>query len=156
MFALIPAIDTRWSRKPRWNCSVNRVGVQSQCRTTALKINDRNTRQIQQTASVIAADLLTADDRDDDSIPLLKPISCGRGGQAPLIIRLPSATRHLPSLTTWPARTRKVLHGATWRCCARTGKPWTCAPAPWPNASCRTACAKRAATINPAQTPFRS
>jgi superfamily I DNA/RNA helicase len=66
------------------------VGVQAQCRTTVLKINDRNTHQILQTASVIAADLLTADDRDDDSIPLLKPISCRRDGQAPLIIRLPT------------------------------------------------------------------
>ena len=34
--------------------------------------------------------MLTADDRDDDGIPLLHPISCGRDGQAPLVIRLPS------------------------------------------------------------------
>ncbi|MDP2367304.1 3'-5' exonuclease [Rhodoferax sp.] len=34
--------------------------------------------------------LLTADDRDDDGIPLIKPISCGREGQAPTIIKLPS------------------------------------------------------------------
>ena len=70
--------------------SFKSVGVQAQGRTTILKINYRNTRQILQTASLIAADLLTQDDTDDDGIPLLKPISCGRDGQQPLIIRLPT------------------------------------------------------------------
>jgi superfamily I DNA/RNA helicase len=70
--------------------SFKSVGIQAQGRTTILKINYRNTRQILQTASLVAADLLTADDKDDDGIPLLKPISCGRDGEAPLIIRLPS------------------------------------------------------------------
>lgn len=70
--------------------SFKSVGVQAQGRTTVLKINYRNTKQILQTANLIAADLLTADDRDDDGIPLLKPISCGRDGEAPLIIRLPT------------------------------------------------------------------
>jgi hypothetical protein len=70
--------------------SFKSVGVQAQGRTTILKINYRNTKQILQTASLIAADLLTADDKDDDGIPLLKPISCGREGQAPIIIKLPT------------------------------------------------------------------
>jgi Nuclease-related domain/AAA domain/UvrD-like helicase C-terminal domain len=70
--------------------SFKSVGVQAQGRTTILKINYRNTKQILQTANLIAADLLTADDRDDDGIPLLKPISCGRDGQAAIIIKLPS------------------------------------------------------------------
>ena len=70
--------------------SFKSVGVQAQGRTTILKINYRNTRQILQIASLIAADLLTQDDKDDDGIPLLKPISCGRDGQEPLIIRLPT------------------------------------------------------------------
>ena len=33
---------------------------------------------------------MTADDKDDDGIPLVKPISCGREGQAPIIIKLPT------------------------------------------------------------------
>ena len=70
--------------------SFKSVGVQAQGRTTILKINYRNTRQILQTASLVAADLLTADDKDDDGIPLLKPVSCGREGQEPLIIKLPT------------------------------------------------------------------
>ncbi len=70
--------------------SFKSVGVQAQGRTTILRINYRNTKQILQTANLIAADLLTADDSDDDGIPLVKPISCGREGQAPIIIKLPS------------------------------------------------------------------
>lgn len=70
--------------------SFKSVGVQAQGRTTILKINYRNTKQILQTANLIAADLLTADDKDDDGIPLVKPISCGREGQAPILIKLPS------------------------------------------------------------------
>lgn len=70
--------------------SFKSVGVQAQGRTTILKINYRNTKQILQTANLIAADLLTADDKDDDGIPLVKPISCGRDGQAPIILKLPS------------------------------------------------------------------
>jgi hypothetical protein len=70
--------------------SFKSVGVQAQGRTTILKINYRNTKQILQTANLIAADLLTADDKDDDGIPLVKPISCGREGSAPILIKLPS------------------------------------------------------------------
>ena len=70
--------------------SFKSVGIQAQGRTTILKINYRNTKQILQTASLVAADLLTADDQDEDGIPLVKPISCGREGDAPLIIRLPT------------------------------------------------------------------
>jgi superfamily I DNA/RNA helicase len=72
--------------------SFKSVGVQAQGRTTILKINYRNTRQILQTASLIAADLLTGDDdgTNGDGIPLLHPISCGREGEPPLVIRLPS------------------------------------------------------------------
>jgi hypothetical protein len=69
--------------------SFKSVGIQAQGRTTILKINYRNTRQILQTASLIAADLLTAEDKDDDGIPLIRPVSGGREGEEPLIIRLP-------------------------------------------------------------------
>lgn len=72
------------------NFSFKSVGIQAQGRTTILKINYRNTRQILHTASLVAADLLTADDKNDDGIPLLKPVSCGREGQAPVIIHLPT------------------------------------------------------------------
>ncbi len=79
-----------YERTRKKNFSFKSVGIQASGRTTILKINYRNTRQILQVASLIAADLLTADEKDDDGVPLLKPISCGRDGQAPIIIKLPS------------------------------------------------------------------
>jgi Nuclease-related domain/UvrD-like helicase C-terminal domain/AAA domain len=79
-----------YERSRKKNFSFKSVGVQASGRTTILKINYRNTRQILQTASLIAADLLTADDKDEDSIPLVKPVSCGREGQVTQIIRLPT------------------------------------------------------------------
>ena len=70
--------------------SFKSVGIQAQGRTTILKINYRNTKQILQTASLIAADLLSPEDKDDDGIPIVRPISYGREGTSPSIIRLPS------------------------------------------------------------------
>lgn len=79
-----------YERAQKKNFSFKSVGIQAQGRTTILKINYRNTKQILQTASLVAADLLTAEDHDDDGVPLLKPVSCGREGEAPIIIRLPT------------------------------------------------------------------
>ena len=70
--------------------SFKSVGIQAQGRTTVLKINYRNTRQILKTASILATDLLKGEETGDDGIPLLHPISCGRDGHAPLVIRLPT------------------------------------------------------------------
>ena len=78
-------------KNKRLKFSLKSVGINAiGGRSVILRINYRNTRQILQIASLVAADLLTADDKDDDGIPLLKPISCGRDGQAPIIIKLPS------------------------------------------------------------------
>ncbi|MEO8247876.1 MAG: 3'-5' exonuclease [Burkholderiales bacterium] len=71
------------------------VGIEaSGRRSTILRINYRNTRQILHTASRLAGDLLAGAANglvaDDDAIPLLQPISCGREGPEPLVIRLPS------------------------------------------------------------------
>ncbi|MDD4885943.1 MAG: 3'-5' exonuclease [Thiomonas sp.] len=90
LLVLFDDAQSIYERKQKKNFSFKRVGIQAQGRTTILKINYRNTRQILQTASLVAADLLTAEDKDDDGVPLLKPVSCGRDGEAPLIIRLPT------------------------------------------------------------------
>ena len=71
--------------------SFKRLGIQAQGRTTVLKINYRNTKQILRTASLVAAELLTGEDsQDDDGVPLVKPISCGREGPEPVVVRVPS------------------------------------------------------------------
>lgn len=68
--------------------SFKRVGIQAQGRTTILQINHRNTRQVLQTASLIAGSLLMADEQDEDGIPLIQPVSCGRDGPPVIITRL--------------------------------------------------------------------
>ncbi len=70
--------------------SFKSVGIQAQGRTTILKINYRNTKQILQAANLIAADLLSPEDTDDDGIPIVRPISYGREGSNPMVLRLPS------------------------------------------------------------------
>jgi len=79
-----------YQRRRAQQFSFKSVGIQAQGRTTVLKINYRNTKQILQTASAVAADLLTAEDCGDDGVPLLHPISCGREGDAPVVIKLPA------------------------------------------------------------------
>lgn len=79
-----------YQRRRAQHFSFKSVGIQAQGRTTILKINYRNTRQILRTASMVASDLLNAEDSQDDGVPLVQPVSCGRDGSEPVIIRLPS------------------------------------------------------------------
>lgn len=72
--------------------SFKSVGIQASGRTTILRINYRNTRQILQTASLVATKFLSPEERDDDGVPMVQPVSCGREGQEPLLIRLPRAS----------------------------------------------------------------
>ena len=76
--------------------SFRSVGIHAQGRTSVLKVNYRNTRQILETASRIAGTLLVADKSDngsgdeDDGIPLLHPVSSGRVGEEPTVICMPN------------------------------------------------------------------
>lgn len=79
-----------YQRRRAQQFSFKSLGIQAQGRTTILRINYRNTRQILHTASMVAEDLLRAEDSADDGVPLVHPVSCGRDGHAPVIIRLPS------------------------------------------------------------------
>ncbi|MFN0186555.1 MAG: DEAD/DEAH box helicase [Aquabacterium sp.] len=79
-----------YQRRRAQQFSFKSLGIQAQGRTTILKINYRNTRQILQTASMVAADLLNPEDSADDGVPLVQPVSCGREGHEPVVIRLPS------------------------------------------------------------------
>jgi superfamily I DNA/RNA helicase len=78
--------------------SFKSLGIQAQGRTTILKINYRNTRQILELANKIAAGILQPDTADDDGAPLLQPISCGRDGRAPTVMRLPSLKDELRAI----------------------------------------------------------
>lgn len=90
LLVLYDDAQSLYERSRKKQFSFKSVGIQAQGRTTILKINYRNTKQILQTASLIAADLLAPEDRDDDGVPIVRPISYGREGAPPLVVRLPS------------------------------------------------------------------
>lgn len=80
-----------YQRRRARQFSFKSLGIQAQGRTTVLKINYRNTKQILRTASLVAAELLLGEDsQDDDGVPLVKPISCGREGREPVVVRVPT------------------------------------------------------------------
>ena len=81
-----------YDRTKKKTFSLKSVGIQAAGRTTILKINYRNTRQILQLAHRMAGDMLKPEDAEggDDGIPLLQPLSCGREGPEPIVIDLPT------------------------------------------------------------------
>lgn len=80
-------------QKKRLKFTLKSVGIEAtRGRSTILKINYRNTRQILQVASLFAGELLQSgsDDLDNDDSPRVTPVGCGREGPAPLVIHLPN------------------------------------------------------------------
>jgi hypothetical protein len=70
--------------------SFKNVGIQAQGRTTILRVNYRNTNEILDFAAGFAQQLLAQEDADEDSVPRIAPISAGRHGSRPLLIKLPT------------------------------------------------------------------
>jgi hypothetical protein len=70
--------------------SFKSVGVQARGRTTILRLNYRNTREILDFAARFARSLLNPEEADEDGVPRLAPISAGRHGPEPQLIRLPT------------------------------------------------------------------
>lgn len=101
LLVLYDSAQTIYENIKKQKFSFKSVGIQAQGRTTILRINYRNTRQVLTLAHKVAGDLLTPEATDDDGAPLLQPITCGREGPAPLIVRLPTKrdeVRELPTL----------------------------------------------------------
>lgn len=76
------------TRKRRF--SFASVGIQAQGRTTILRLNYRNTAEVLGVAHAFAQELLTAEEAEEDGVPLVAPQSAGRHGPAPEFIQLPS------------------------------------------------------------------
>ena len=70
--------------------SFSSVGVQAKGRTNILKLNYRNTAEILSVARAFADDLLSPVDREEDQAPTVQPMSAGRHGPKPLLVKLPS------------------------------------------------------------------
>lgn len=89
-----------YERGQKRGFSLRSVGIEAQGRTTILRINYRNTRQVLQLANRVAGDMIAGEDaKDDDGIPLLKPMSCGREGPDPIIIDLPALPERAARVT---------------------------------------------------------
>lgn len=95
------------------NFSFKSVGIQAQGRTTILKINYRNTREILNFAAQFATECLKPTTADDDGVPRLEPVSAGRAGEQPVIINLPT----LKEEGAWIAAqlTEQHQNGTPWR-----------------------------------------
>ncbi len=70
--------------------SFSSVGIQAQGRTTILKLNYRNTAEILALARAFADELLSPRDGEEDQAPTLQPMSTGRHGPKPQLIKLPT------------------------------------------------------------------
>lgn len=101
-----------YQEKQKRKFSFSSVGVQAKGRTTILKLNYRNTAEILSVARSFAAELLNAYDTEDDEVPTVQPMSTGRRGPKPLLVRLPNLQKEAEYLAD-------KLTAAN-----RTGMPW--------------------------------
>jgi hypothetical protein len=70
--------------------SLSSVGIQAQGRTSILKLNYRNTREILYFAYEFARQYLTSISADDDHIPLIEPEAAGNTGPKPVVKQVDS------------------------------------------------------------------
>jgi hypothetical protein len=112
-----------FKRSSHHDFSFKSVGVQARGRTTILKINYRNTRQILELAALIAKDILDPKATDDDGVPLIRPVSCGRDGPQPLLIKLPSLKEEAAEIARRIAQARQ--QGVAWQDMAIVHRTWS-------------------------------
>jgi hypothetical protein len=78
------------SGQKRKKFSFKKVGIEAQGRTSILKVNYRNTIEVLNLAYEFAQEIMQPSDTDDDEQPLVKPLSAGRSGLQPQLIRCAS------------------------------------------------------------------
>lgn len=76
--------------KKKLRFSFSSVGVQAKGRTTILKLNYRNTQEILAVARAFADELLSPKDAEEEFAPTVQPMSAGRRGPKPLLIKFPT------------------------------------------------------------------
>jgi len=80
-----------YEKQQKQKFSFRSLGIQAQGRTTILKVNYRNTDEILQVASAFARELLTPDESSDEDSPVrVQPVTGGRHGSLPELIKLPN------------------------------------------------------------------
>ncbi|MES2625115.1 MAG: 3'-5' exonuclease [Pseudomonadota bacterium] len=88
MLLLYDDAQSIYKHKSRRKFTLASVGIQAQGRTTILKLNYRNTREILHFAYEFAKEYFTQN--DDADIPLVEPQVAGRNGEAPTIKKFAS------------------------------------------------------------------
>lgn len=73
-----------YKKRSALDFSLSSVGIKARGRTTILKLNYRNTREILEFAYRFAQEFITAEESDDDHIPIVAPESAGVSGPAPV------------------------------------------------------------------------
>lgn len=69
-----------YKKKSKLNFTLSSVGIQARGRTSILKLNYRNTREILQFAFEFAKEFMQEKTTDDDSVPLIMPEVAGNSG----------------------------------------------------------------------------
>ena len=99
-------------RSSRRKFSFSSVGVQARGRTTILRLNYRNTAEILGVAYEFAKELLTAEQAEEDGVPLVEPETAGRHGAVPELVSQPAFSLEVQYLT----KRMQALHdeGTEW------------------------------------------
>lgn len=84
-----------YKKKNSLSFTLSSVGIQARGRTSILKLNYRNTREILHFAFDFAKDYLQEKDADEDSVPLIKPEMAGKSGAKPIFRLLPNRFQEL-------------------------------------------------------------
>ena len=97
-----------YKKKDRLDFSLSSVGIQARGRTTVLKMNYRNTRQILNFAYNFAKDFVQERQSDEDAIPLIAPEMAGQEGIEPVVKVWGSLTEEAEfiahCISTWVAK----------------------------------------------------
>lgn len=104
--------------------SLSSVGIQAKGRTTILRLNYRNTREILECAYEFARHYLEPGRRDDDEVPLVEPEAAGKTGVQPAIRKFDSVEKEADyagqCIRKWreqsvPLHDIVVLHPQQWQ-----------------------------------------
>ena len=104
--------QTIYERRKKREFSFKSVGIQAPGRTTILRLNYRNTKEILDFAALVARDVLDASDAGEDGVPLIHPVSAGRAGPQPIVINLPTLVEQARAIA---AKLKQAhLSGTAW------------------------------------------
>lgn len=102
-----------YGTKSKGKFNFSNLGIQAKGRTTILRLNYRNTREVLSVAYEFAKDAIKPADAEEDAVPLIAPQSAGRRGPLPILRQLTSLKEEASCI----AREFKAVNkkGLPWR-----------------------------------------